>query len=244
MRLERKKNHRWKQIACVNYGPFSRNCIRGILSTRSSINYVAMKLHCIQQYQYPGNFISKDRQLKQNRGQWNTKQRESHWLKHLKAREWETREGKEKDWLHFTCQWHAAGALLCVCVRMCVSVCLCLKNCTAHVCTNACVWCVCTCCCVCYAWRHTCSNRVVVDSDSCPVPFTAQSSQPPLCSVRLLMRINVLWRPLGLPHSHPHTPTLNGTANEEIQPCQNTEVRRESDTDRERLRDNMREGGR
>lgn len=97
-------------------------------------------------------------------------------------------------------------------VCMCVSVCLCVFTkprvyTGLSVCVSACmhiyVRVVCARPCVCYAWRHTCSNRVVVDSDSCPVPFTAQSSQPPLCSVRLLMRINVLWRPLGLPHSPP-----------------------------------------
>ena len=122
------------------------------------------------------------------------------------------RREKKEFWLHFTCQWHSAGALLCVCVWLRVSVCLCVyktmcvrfcpQNClcvSMHVCTYMCVLCAHSW--VCYAWRHTCSNRVVVDSDSCPVPFTAQSSQPPLCSVRLLMRINVLWRPLGLPHS-------------------------------------------
>lgn len=36
------------------------------------------------------------------------------------------------------------------------------------------------------------------------------------------------------------TPPPNSTANEEIQPCQNSEVERESDTDRERLSDDMR----
>lgn len=88
---------------------------------------------------------------------------------------------------------------LCLFVSVCLQVCVCARVCLyAHIC--AC--CVCRSC-ACYAWRHTCSNRVVVDSDSCPVPFTAQSSQPPLCSVRLLMRINVLWRPLGVPHSPP-----------------------------------------
>lgn len=96
---------------------------------------------------------------------------------------------------------------------------------------------VCMCVCVCYAWRHTCSNRVVVDSDSCPVPFTAQSSQPPLCSVRLLMRINVLWRPLRVP---PHSPP-NSTANEETQPCQNTEVKRERHRWRQHERERTRE---
>lgn len=208
----------------------------------SSINYIPMKLRHIQQYQYPGNFISMDRQLKQNRGQWNTKQRESHWLKHLKAREWETREGKEKDSdyispVNDTLQEHYCACAyehVCVFVSVCLcvftSVCVCV---CAHVCLYAHI-CACRVCrsCACYAWRHTCSNRVVVDSDSCPVPFTAQSSQPPLCSVRLLMRINVLWRPLGVPHSPP-----NSTANEEIQPCQNTEVERE----RHRRRDDTRE---
>lgn len=33
------------------------------LSALFIINYILMKLHGIQQYQYPGNFISKDRQL-------------------------------------------------------------------------------------------------------------------------------------------------------------------------------------
>lgn len=120
----------------------------------------------------------------------------------------------ERLWLHFTCQWHTEEH---VCARVQAVACLSL-----HV-YDICTQCVCVCVCVCYAWRHTCTNRVVVDSDSCPVPFTAQSSQPPLCSIRLLMRINVLWRPVGLPHLHPP----NSTANEEIQPCQNTEVERE-----------------
>lgn len=39
----------------------------------------------------------------------------------------------------------------------------------------------------------------------------------------------------------PPSPPPNSTANEEIQPCQNTEVERERNKDRERLRDNMRE---
>lgn len=150
------------------------------------------------------------------------------------------RRKRKRLWLHFTCQWHAAGALLCMCVWACVCVCVCLSLCVYKcvcVCARVCLYAhICACCvchsCACYAWRHTCSNRVVVDSDSCPVPFTAQSSQPPLCSVRLLMRINVLWRPLGVPHSPP-----NSTANEEIQPCQNTEVERE----RHRRRDDTRE---
>lgn len=121
------------------------------------------------------------------------------------------RRKRKRLWLHFTCQWHAAGALLCMCVWACVCVCVCLSLCVyvcVCVCARVCLYAhICACCvcrsCACYAWRHTCSNRVVVDSDSCPVPFTAQSSQPPLCSVRLLMRINVLWRPLGVPHSPP-----------------------------------------
>lgn len=200
-----------KQIIRVNYWLFSRNCIQGIVPVLSPINCIPIKQHCVHQYQYPGNFISKDRQLKQNWGQWNTKQRESHWLKHLKAKKWETREGKEKDWLHFTCQWHAARALLCMRMWVYVSVCLCVF--TKHYMYASAHGIICVCPCmyahicasgVCYAWRHTCSNRVVVVSDSCPVPFTAQSSQSPLCSVRLLMRINVLWRPLGLPHSPQH----------------------------------------
>lgn len=127
------------------------------------------------------------------------------------------RRKRERLWLHFTCQWHAAGALLCVCVPVCVCLfvsvclqkCLCAVGACMHICVHAVCVCVCARSCVCYAWRHTCSNRVVVDSDSCPVPFTAQSSQPPLClcSVRLLMRINVLWRPLGVPHSTTTPPT-------------------------------------
>lgn len=183
-------------------GAFCQRC--------SLINYIPMKLHCIQQYQYPGNFISKDRQLKPNRGQWNTKQRESHWIKHLKAREWETREGKEKDSdyispVNDTLQEHyCACVYVCVCLSPRVYRTVCVQS--EHVCTCARVLCVCVRAPVCYAWRHTCSNRVVVDSDSCPVPFTAQSSQPPLCSVRLLMRINVLWRPLGLPQTPPLHP--------------------------------------
>lgn len=203
------KKCKWKQIAHVNYRPFCRNCIRFILSVLFFINYIPMKLHYIQQYQYPGNFISKDRQLKPNQGQWNTKQRESHWLKHLKAREWETREGKGKDSDYISPVNDTQQEHYCACVYQCVCLSVCVRVFTelfvrrrsmyAHM--PACF--VCECSCMCYAWRHTCSNRVVVDSDSCPVPFTAQSSQPPLClcSVRLLMRINVLWRPLGVPHS-------------------------------------------
>jgi len=117
------------------------------------------------------------------------------------------RTKRKRLWLHFTCQWQAAGAFLCTCARACVykPVCGCVwihRMVWVHLCMyeHARVCCVCGSY-VCYAWRHTCSNRVVVDSDSCPVPFTAQSSQPPLSSVRLLMRINVLWRPLGVPHS-------------------------------------------
>lgn len=141
-------------------------------------------------------------------------------------------------WLHFTCQWHAAGALLCVPIWLCVSVCLCVfTKLSVCVCVYIYVRVVCAHPLVCYAWRHTCSNRVVVGSDSCPVPFTAQSSQPLLCSVRLLMRINVLWRPLGLPHSPP-----NSTANEEIQPCQNTEVERERNRRRKSERQHERGG--
>lgn len=125
---------------------------------------------------------------KPNWGQWNTKQRESHWLKHLKAGN--KKRKIERLWLHFTCQRHAEEH---VCARVQARVSLCMFMVYAlNVCAR-----------VCYAWRHTCTNRVVVGSDSCPVPFTAQSSQPPLCSIRLLMRINVLWRPVGLPHLHP-----------------------------------------
>lgn len=48
----------------------------------SAINYICSDIApptppSFQQYQYAGDFISKDRQLKPNRGHWNTKQRES-----------------------------------------------------------------------------------------------------------------------------------------------------------------------
>lgn len=148
------KKCKWKQIAHVNYRPFCRNCIRFILSVLFSINYIPMKLHYIQQYQYPGNFISKDRQLKPNQGQWNTKQRESHWLKHLKAREWETREGKGKDSdyispVNDTQQEHYCA---CVCQCVCLFVSACLQNCLCavgacmHICLH--VFCVCAPACV------------------------------------------------------------------------------------------------
>lgn len=143
--MQFKKNHRWKQIACVNYRQFSWNCIRGTPSALSSINYIPMKLHCIQQYQYPGNFISKDRQLKQNRGQWNTKQRESHWLKHLKAREWETREGKEKDSDYISPVNDTLQEHYCACPYDCVClfVSACLQNwACVCVCTYMCALCV------------------------------------------------------------------------------------------------------
>lgn len=207
------KKSQVKKNVCVNDCSV-KNCFQGILSVPFSINCIPMKQYCIQQYQYPGNFISKDRQLKQNWGQWNTKQRESHWQKHLKAWVWETCEEKEKDSDYIS---PVSDTHYCACVYKCI--CVCLSRCMftkqytsasaqriifvcprmyGHICA----------CCVCYAWRHMCSNRVVVDSDSCPVPFTAQSFQPPLCSVRLLMRINVLWRPLGLPHSPPTQPLM------------------------------------
>lgn len=128
---------------------------------------------------------------------WITKKRESHWRKHLKAGN--KKRKMERLWLRFTCQWHAEEH---VCAR--VQVLFCLTVCL-HV-YGICAQCVCVR--VCYAWRHTCTNRVVVDSDSCLVPFTAQSSQPPLCSIRLLMRINVLWRPVGLPTFTPPTAQL------------------------------------
>lgn len=192
---------------CTNYWLLSWNRSQGILSVPSSVTCIPVKQCCVQQYQYPGNFISKDRQLKQNWGQWNTKQRESHWLKHLKAREWETSEEKENDSItfHLSVTHCARGHKCTVNVSVCLHVCL--QKLTPHyLCVSVHVWTYSICeCCACYAWRHTCSNRVVVESDSCPVPFTAQSFQPPLCSVRLLMRINVLWRPLGLPRSPQHS---------------------------------------
>lgn len=154
------------------------------------------------------------------------------------------RRKRKRLWLHFTCQWHAAGALLCMCVWACVCVCVCLSLCVYKcvcVCARVCLYAhICACCvcrsCACYAWRHTCSNRVVVDSDSCPVPFTAQSSQPPLCSVRLLMRINVLWRPLGVPHSPPPTARLMKKYN-----LAKILRWRENDTDIETTRENGKE---
>lgn len=111
------------------------------------------------------------------------------------------KQGKKREvlWLHFTCQWHTAGTLLGKYVAVFVPVCL-QDMWSEHVCTGAHMVCVGMCImpediCTVIEWRQT--------RDSCPVPFTAQSSQPPLCSVRLLMRINVLWCPLRLPTSTP-----------------------------------------
>lgn len=123
------------------------------------------------------------------------------------------RRKRKKSLITFHLSMTRCGSVVFTWAGACVAVCLLYVYASAHetVCRFTCMYalvhacCVCarSCLCVCYAWRHTRSNRVVVDSDSCPVPFTAQSFQPPLCSVRLLMRINVLWRPMGLPYSPP-----------------------------------------
>lgn len=59
------------------------NCIMWrSVNAAPPINYISSEIAptrplSFQQYQYAGDFISKDRQLKPNRGHWNTKQRES-----------------------------------------------------------------------------------------------------------------------------------------------------------------------